>query len=88
MSVHSLPGLVKGDNDKRMPGESRWRTLIRQEKSDLLSVALWRAAFAEFVGTGLLCTFTIGFGMTPQGEAPPPVLQVRMFGFRSLYLNT
>ncbi|GFO20323.1 Aquaporin [Plakobranchus ocellatus] len=76
MSVHSLPGLVKRDNDRRISRESRWRTLLQQEKRDLLSLSLWRGAFAEFVGTGLLCTFTIGFGMTPEGGTPPSILQI------------
>lgn len=76
MSVHSLPSLVKKDNDSRVSREPRWRTLLRQEKEDLLSVSLWRAAFAEFVGTGLLCTFTIGFGMCPEGGTPPSILQI------------
>ncbi|RUS81201.1 hypothetical protein EGW08_011031, partial [Elysia chlorotica] len=76
MSVRSLPALVRGDNDRRVSRESRWTTLLTQEKNDLLSVSLWRAAFGEFVGTGLLCTFTIGFGMTPEGGTPPPVLQI------------
>ncbi|GFS26568.1 aquaporin [Elysia marginata] len=76
MSVHSLPNLVKEERDTRISREPRWKTLLHQEKDDLLSVSLWRGAFAEFVGTGLLCVFTIGFGMSPEGGTPPSILQV------------
>ena len=69
--------LKKEDNDK-VSHEGILRQFIDREIKDLKSVSLWRATFAELVGTFILFTWTIGMGLSYDSDSPPPRLAIAL----------
>lgn len=48
---------------------------VARQMKDLTSINFWRAFFAEFLGTFMLCLYTIGYGtIMPEDPMPPDML--------------
>ena len=50
-------------------------TFFQRQVKDVSQVNFWRAFFAEFIGTFILCLYTIGYGTAlPEDSLPPDML--------------
>nr|BDI24356.1 aquaporin-4 [Peronia verruculata] len=54
------------------------RDFVAAEIDDFTSLSFWQACLAEFVGTFVLCVYTIGMGLYMPGTEPPTLLHLAL----------